>query len=333
MLIILEGPDCAGKTTIAEMLVKQLKLRDPGCDVILLHRGPPGDRHPLDEYVMPLLAYRPGQHLHVICDRWHLGEWVYPAVLHRETQMDLAVFRWIELFLLSRGASTVVINPMPGILQTRMDKRGDEMIDREQLVALHKRYVYADRMSLTGYTNSMPSVDDIIAAAVGAESRAISPRTYTTLIGSPAPETLILGDVRNCVGNICTHATRHSPLGPAFMPYPATSGQYLMRAVTKVRNVAYANACDVDDVSKMWLDLGQPHVVALGVRAAKKLANAGIMHAAVPHPQFIRRFHYGGMRPYGKLINELMGTGRNELSWRPQELSELPPDSMLTSQR
>src|SRR5690348_14510865 len=107
MLIILEGPDGAGKTTLANEIIRfftglSLHRHEP---IELLHKGP-CISHPLDEYELPLINYRPGAK-HIVCDRWHLGEAIYPAILKRNTKWDVAIDRHIELFLRSRGACQI----------------------------------------------------------------------------------------------------------------------------------------------------------------------------------------------------------------------------------
>src|SRR5215212_9925147 len=105
MLIILEGPDCSGKTTLADQLQVEIE-RTTKEEVLRLSSGPPTG-HPLDEYVVPLLGYRPATGTHIICDRLHWGETVYPMILKRPSGLDGAIFAYIEAFLMSRGAYVV----------------------------------------------------------------------------------------------------------------------------------------------------------------------------------------------------------------------------------
>ncbi len=323
MLIIIEGPDCARKTTLARDIVARLAASGPDNTVELLHRGPPGG-HPLDEYVVPLLGYRPGRGHHIVCDRWHWGEFVYPHVLKRATQLDLPMFRYIEMFLQSRGAITVLLNPELAELQDCIRERGDDLVNVEQLPEIQMRYdIISDAMSST-YESIYPASmtpDTVIALARGKEGPAAALNMFITPVGSPAPDTILFGDVRNCSGYDCRHSTRHSQRGPAFMPYPGTSGHYLMHALEEYEinreYVMLANSCDVDDVLALTPLSHQREFVALGRNAHLQLTALQIKHAAAPHPQFIRRFHHAAASSYGKLIQGLIGTERNELTWRP----------------
>src|ERR687897_2440373 len=84
LLVILEGPDGAGKSTLSRELAASLRAAYPADSISEFHKGPP-HHHPLVEYEQPLFHYRPGTGRHIICDRWHVGEAVYPEVLGRAT--------------------------------------------------------------------------------------------------------------------------------------------------------------------------------------------------------------------------------------------------------
>jgi thymidylate kinase len=135
LLIILEGPDGAGKSTLAREIADQL------CPhvVKMLHAGPP-TAHPIDEYVTPLLDYRPGAGSHIICDRWHLGEMVYPQILERPTQWNIGIERLVHRFLRSVGACVVLLQPTLSELRTRLDVRGDDLITSLQLEDITRAY-------------------------------------------------------------------------------------------------------------------------------------------------------------------------------------------------
>ena len=320
MLIILEGPDCAGKSTLAQSIALDvfMPMHQP---YHLFRAGPPGKIHPLDAYVAPLLKFGPDDV--VVCDRWHVGERVYPAVMDRPTRMTPGVFEYIELFLQSRGAATLLMDQTDEELVRRMNERGDDYVNVFQLLdAAHS--FRAQRMLLRTKTIQPPSMLVSTADARGSVVRELRLR-YTTWIGSARPNVLLMGDVRACDGQTCKHKTKHDPAGPAFMPYDSTSGAFLFGALYPApANLAVANACDVDMPEMLWADLGGPPIVALGVKASRQLTERGLRHAAVPHPQYVRRFHHGAQAEYGQLIKQVAGTERNELKWRPSRPSTAP---------
>jgi hypothetical protein len=320
VLIILEGPDCARKTTLAHDIVTRLAVIDPTSRIELFHRGPP-TRHPLDEYVTPLLDYRPDTGRHIVCDRWHWGEMVYPTVLNRKTKMDAPVFQYIEMFLQSRGAVTTLMCPPLEELEACVVRRGDGLISVNQLPELRHMFIHTRDFSTTGdFVSHRPTPDSVIANAQSAERRAAGLNSFVTPVGHPSPEFIIFGDVRGCSGVDCQHRIAHSTLGPAFMPYNGTSGHYLLSALDTplgmMFGIMFANACDVDDVRKLNVDR-RCKIIALGKNAHRRLDELNIRHAAVPHPQYVRRFHHLAAPLYGQLIRELIGTERDETGWRP----------------
>jgi hypothetical protein len=299
MLIILEGPDCAGKSSLADRLQAEIE-RTTKDEVLRLSAGPPA-LHPLDEYVVPLLGYRPNRGTHVICDRLHWGERVYPTVLGRPSELDDGVFRYIEAFLLSRGAYVVSLTAPVEELERRMRKRGDDLIRPDQLAAIAQGFRAVERTSFLPATfrqgvNDL-GVRAIVARAVYLGDRYTPLNELMTYVGPRWPNRLLLGDVR---GPAFQTDDPIDKLRPAFMPYRSMSGAYLWRTLTRfveppVRDVGVANACDVDDPVRMWTVLGRPNVVTLGKNARR--CWTGLADEA-PHPQWTRRFHHNRIDEY-----------------------------------
>lgn len=135
MLIIVEGPDLAGKSTYIKKMQKVIEKQDPPSATVTLNAGPPQD-NAIQEYLVAIRKnYTPLTNTHIICDRWHLGELVYPTVFNRKSAMDVGMFSHIERFLYSRGAVLVCFNTPVSILKKRYAIRGDKIIrDESQLV-------------------------------------------------------------------------------------------------------------------------------------------------------------------------------------------------------
>lgn len=314
MLIILEGPDCAGKTTLARHIAHtiQHQLHE---DVNVFSAGPPKD-HPLTEYETPLLDYRPGTKHHIVCDRWHVGEAVYPGVLGRTTQWDRAVSRHIEAFLAARGAVIVFLNPPVSVMTEWINERGDDLINAGQLEAIAKSY----QRIMPSLTHLVPNIHyrltpgeadvSIILGMARAQERATAALgQFITYVGPKSPRILLFGENRN---------NPPFELSPAFQPYPATSGHFLLRHLdVSSEHIGMANACDVDDAAALWRLLGNPSAVALGNAAHNKLNLLGVKHVTVPHPQFIRRFHHRSGLAYAEVIMEAGTTERSMAAWRP----------------
>jgi len=323
VLIIVEGPNCAGKTTLVDRLVTQLGARVTTGSVTRLHRGPIDDRHPLDEYVVPLLGYRPGSGDHFVCDRWHVGERVYPTVFNRTTKMDFAVSAYVTQFLRSRGAVLVHMTALPSVLRSRCTSRGDETADVLRGITAEKglfdvmcKDEEALGLPVIEITQTNPSNDalrDIRATAHLYETMAQPLTSFTTYVGGHRPTWLLFGDVRG---------PRSATDSAAFGPYRSTSGHYLLDCLGHTAlhpsHLGLANACDVDDPEELWETLDRPKVAALGQNAARRLKKIDAFRfGAAPHPQYVRRFWHRHRAAYGRVVLDALTRGDYVPSWQP----------------
>lgn len=311
MLIILEGPDGSGKSTLARDIANVLERE--GARVDVLHAGPLHHKvHPIDAYETPLANYRPGAR-HVVCDRWHLGEAVYPEIFDRPTKWNEAVAQHVHLFLQSRGALVILLQPDLTELKTRVKIRGDQLISLDQLEDISRRYEMLPARYVTRvYDRKTPLPRDIVNRAQLLHDEALPLNEFETYIGPPRPRVLLLGDER------APQARVKHPNLPAFAPFGATSGHWLLSHIRPASSATgMANACDVDNPYEMWCELGYPRIVALGRRAQKRLQDLGVPHGVVPHPQFVRRFYFRHGHEYGLAINEAARTRKDLGAWRP----------------
>jgi hypothetical protein len=312
MLIIIEGPDGAGKSTLASQLTEVIQREQPGEKIERLHKGPPRS-HPLDEYVTPLLSYRPTREHHIICDRWHVGEWVYPAVLGRKTDADKAIWYFTEMFLASRGALVIYPEYTVDSLVKAVTELGDDLIEVGQLGKIAGAYAFMADKHITVSTHVRgKSPEALVALARHRENMAERLNLHTTYVGPPKPEWMIVGDIRN--------GTYEGDLRPAFMPYRGTSGHYLMSALSpgQLRSgLGIMNACDVDDphIAQFFTFEDVP-TVPLGNHAHAKMNGAGAEFPGAPHPQFIRRFHHRQSEEYASAIIRAR-KGQENITWRP----------------
>lgn len=327
MLIILEGPDGVGKTTLANQLHDIIKRDNPRDTVVIIRKGPPTS-HPLDEYAAPLLSYRPDQGLHLILDRWHLGEYVYPRISGRTTQLDDVNFWYLNQLIRRLGGLLVLCHStvdraeqvyrrresthpfeQPGVYE-KVESMFHEAVDKSWLPQV--TYDWHDCCSV--------SPENMVLTARTRASLASGLSDFVTLVGRLIPEYLLLGDVRHALDVQALRAFSTDPR-PAFMPYRSTSGHWLIQSILTSahlqQSVALANACDVDDVFELWDMLDKPRVVALGRNSARELARIGnIPFGVVPHPQFGRRFHHREQSSYADALLRALENQEDYSKWR-----------------
>jgi hypothetical protein len=294
-IIVVEGPDLAGKTTLVQNLVSHLM------NVEMLRQGPPPrDVDILEHYLRPIqrwcydpMLVRPKW---LVLDRWHVGELFYGPLLRGGSRLTRQQADYIDMVLQTFGCNFTYVTQPPSVLQRRWDLRGDGMIKREWLADLYHEY--------TGWMDQRPHWDVYTESHFRFAGFGPAPLAGP-YIGPVRPKVLLLGDERNDPRFIFP-----------FVPARATSGHWLMGALrdgnVNHMDVGIMNACEVSsrELHTQWLALGEPPVVALGRKAEKAWKNTGHMLTVyVNHPQYERRFHYLRMKEYGQKIKDVMKNG------------------------
>jgi hypothetical protein len=113
MFIIVEGTDASGKTTLVNEIQKQLETLFPRKSIEFYHKSKPEQmtrRWVLEDYVTSIET-GDWQNRIAVADRWHWGEVTYAPLKRPESSTDgygllgVAGWRWVELFLRSRGVA------------------------------------------------------------------------------------------------------------------------------------------------------------------------------------------------------------------------------------
>ena len=322
VFVILEGVDGAGKSSLAQELYSTMK------NCRLIHKGPPQTNHLLREYLADIVWYRADDpdESNVVCDRWHLGESVYPQLQQGRTSLATReTLGYLDLWLLSRGALLVHVRADPTTVYHRRLDRGEAVVNVGEIHAEHNLFVRAvgaaPHPKLQVDTGAGLSTSDIAAQVMlqaEAASMHVAPLArFTTYVGPRVPDVLLVGDERG------PDRAGSRLYGTAFVPLPHTSGNYLMRALPDdllvTGRVGLANVNESDDVVSLWDTLGQPPVVALGHNAYDGCVRSGLADAttfgAVPHPQYVRRFHHPRAIDYGRMIVRAAETKEDLRKW------------------
>lgn len=301
MFLIVEGPDGAGKSTLVDNLAIA-HYASTGRRAHILKAAPPDPptRDPFEEYEQQLEEYRTAEQL-VICDRWHWGELIYGPLLRGGSRLDKAGWRHVEMFLQALGAVTIYTSTPLEVMERRLGARGDDLIEIEHLAHLDDRYKWVIHRSAlpviatAGGTRAPQLLD--AARSLGRTRRS---KFIDTYIGNPSPRLLLFGERR---GGPTPHAD-----AAAFVPRRQSSGWALLNHLPEDtwRETGICNALECQPKS-VWAGLGEPPTIALGNVAHSALVSAGVPHTTVPHPQYVRRFHYGKLAKYGQLIADVGG--------------------------
>lgn len=136
-IIILEGVDGAGKSTLAKKIAALSPL-----PVRLEHRGEIKST-PEEEYIKPLMYSRDDEL--IIADRWHVGEMIYGPIYRGKSLVAGDYNRIIEGLLDTLGAAKVILSPSLKVVRNRLAKRGEDYLQPNDVAAVHAFYeTYAE---------------------------------------------------------------------------------------------------------------------------------------------------------------------------------------------
>lgn len=274
MLVILEGVDGSGKSTLVDDFLLQL-----GDSAVTLHRGPI-KTHPMHEYVHALRAYQPTTDK-VVCDRWHVGELVYGPLYRGESKLTSAMETYVELFLTSRGALKLWVDTPFETVRVRLATRGEDFLQEQ-----HLRLVwdfYRDHLPIRGWRSVSGKEQkqkraELVADLITRAKRLCmtAPSTYWPgYVGPLNPRVLL-------VGNHHLNGQDRPNFGPLpWVPYEGSPGHYLMTAVASQRDFpryGLVNPLQFDsDFARGFVGNleEKPVFVAFGEKVASRLKTLG----------------------------------------------------------
>lgn len=321
MFIVIEGTDASGKTSLIYAVHEELRKTYIGTNIVEFHKGKPEEktrRWVLNDYVTSIES-RNWFRLVGLSDRWHWGEVTYAPKYRPDTNKDgygllgKAGWRWVELFLMSRGVAQFWLYQPLEVIQARLSERGDEFVKVEDLEEILGYYDTAAQNSVLADILRPPAdskdLTPEIAKYIVNKARAISDSTkfleyFPYYIGNPRPKVLLVGDVRNIT-------KRHGEETKLpFMPVDGNSGEYLLSALPDDlwRDCGIVNVNDPDvklNFTALWQSLNFPKIAVLGRLAEKTLASIPIhedYYTVLPHPQYVRRFFNKTKEEYGQAI-------------------------------
>lgn len=131
-VIILEGIDGAGKTTLAQHILEASQI-----ETTIQHRGPLQGTVE-DELIYPLQRVTDDELL--ISDRWHLGEMIYGPIYRGKSLVEGFYNDLIDSLLYDMNAVKVVLSPPLDVVKARLAARGEDYLQPEHVDQVHALY-------------------------------------------------------------------------------------------------------------------------------------------------------------------------------------------------
>jgi len=299
-VVIVEGPDGAGKTMLCAELTSMSYSWHGGVKPIVEHEGPPAKGvDPFTYYTSRLLRYLHARVPRVL-DRFHLGETVYGPICRGESKMGALGVRLIDRLCSAYGVPIVVALPLKETCYTNWQAKAVDYVKKEeQFDRIYEAYARL-KNQYVGYDYEV-TADLVDLATILAEKRRVLPMGVT---GSPSASVLLIGERPNGVFDLPFHALDNS-------------SRYLNDALERAglgeNHIALVNAYHDDgrafDLVEVASALpGLSLVVPLGnaaARAARRLTLKGLDVHPLPHPQYWKRFHAREEDAYIEMLREV----------------------------
>lgn len=304
-IIVIDGPDACGKTTLAETIKERCEAKGIKYNYIHASYRWPKKMFMYHEAILRR-AIKLSQDGIVVIDRLHLSELVYSQVYRNGSKWPLQ-HRYFDRLLQKHGALTIICTgEADQVLTWHAEAKGQrhEMYDsgldsvaskfidlfnqrRSRLdVWLYNRADYPDVYSRRVFADRC--IDRINRLRSGQIPAALSDRVYNFLGSAETAKYLFVGDELNNKG-------RHQ-IWP-FWEY-CYSSLYLTKALDAIRfdesEAVWMNYnFDGPDISIYDIIEYNPNlkVISLGFKQGRQIEKQGIDCALVAHPSFSMRFN------------------------------------------
>ena len=161
-MIILEGPDGGGKSTLAARLHRDY-------DYAIVKTGPPAlDEDTTAAYLSALYTAlaRPGL---TIFDRLHLGEAIYGPLLRSTDRMGASGLKVIERAIAENGVRLIICVPPWEILMAGWRSKYDLLKNETQLRYVYEAYLgHAVRLDIIPHDWTAPDAEERIKEMIEA---------------------------------------------------------------------------------------------------------------------------------------------------------------------
>lgn len=298
-VIILEGPDGTGKTTLAKQIAANFGYE-------YVHNGEPKSEDMLKEYATQLYDAINDEDEDYVFDRLHIGERIYGPLLRQRDRLSHQGEILMNRLIKANNVSLVFCFPTYEVAYANWKQRhATELVkDHEQYEKIYEEY--KQRANSKGYafsyTYDYKKIDLDLAVQTLHEWRRTLPTLPAGVIGDPRSRYLFVGDIANQ-----THLD---------LPFFATtaSSEYLNECLSDAgfaeEQIALTNAKYLSEINRnlreIWEAMGKPRVCALGSKAWHALTVQKVPCVKVHHPAFWKRFHAAERHTYIQALREAM---------------------------
>jgi len=301
MLIIIEGPDKSGKTTLARKIEERFHYQ-------YTHFSSPGD-DPALEYA----SFFSSISSPTVCDRSYFGERVYGPLLRGASKISDLQYAVIERICRLKGAIFIYASTPLKVCQARLrDNLHNEKISLENNIKAWDRFknlihfcniypmLYYDATKQASLDKLLLRLEQLLPPF---KSHATLARSCCSGIGTIYGEKIVfVGDKLN---------TMTTWLNLPFDGGPSSNYLYqqFKEAEVPEDRVYLCNAFNLTKMEVAFLNLEKTTWISLGIEADRKLNEFGVKHQAIPHPQYWKRFHAHESEAYVKILRAAMKGG------------------------
>lgn len=283
MLIVIEGPDRVGKSTMASTLRTRM-VAGLNRRVVTIHRGAPKDTdHPLRDYALPISTYSPttptDRMTHsMVTDRWHLGDLVYGPIYRGECRQTLQMIAYTEALITARGGIRLHMTADPAIIMKRIENEGEDnsylkLADVSHVVASFRQvcdgadgaWIRTDTTGWTDESYTVRAADKLIDTALKTEAMALPIHlSDSDYVGPLRPRFLVVGN--DTETRRSGHGDRTSYA--AFTPWEGSIAEYLIGCMLESGMNMFSDTgltkTNGYSLGALHKALGQPSIIALG---------------------------------------------------------------------
>lgn len=292
-MIIIEGCDGTGKTTLANYLCAELDF---------IYRKEPPFKNPIDSYLDLALT----NNNKIIFDRLYFSEAVYSQV-KKDGRKEFPIWaqHMIERQLMMTNSIVVHCSSDIDEIKRVFNHRGETFIKFSQInevVKLFKDRVNVSLLPIIPFNRKEKNSYEKVLVTIKQYLDNYNKFQFNNglSIGDAFPDdnvVMLVGDKLNGAKKVFYTSKGCAPFLHEALTFNINERYYITNSV-KLNDLE----SDINDLVIEYDKLQPKKVIALGKNASKILQRAGILHDVTNHPQFVKRFKNKQIRQYAKTL-------------------------------